>query len=30
VTGIGHDFWLQDADRTYASVRDVLLDAHAR
>jgi pimeloyl-ACP methyl ester carboxylesterase len=25
VTGIGHDFWLQDADRTYASVRDVLL-----
>lgn len=25
VAGIGHDFWLEDADRTYAAVRDVLL-----
>ncbi|KQS60251.1 hydrolase [Geodermatophilus sp. Leaf369] len=25
VTGVGHDFWLQDADRTWAAVRDVLL-----
>lgn len=25
VSGVGHDFWLQDAERTYASVRDVLL-----
>ena len=26
VAGIGHDFWLQDADRTCTAVRDVLLD----
>lgn len=25
VAGIGHDFWLQDADRTWAAVRDLLL-----
>ena len=30
VTGVGHDFWLQDADRTYAAVRDVLLGDRAR
>ena len=29
VTGIGHDFWLQDADRTWAAVRDVLLGERA-
>ncbi|SCX54317.1 Alpha/beta hydrolase family protein [Klenkia marina] len=30
VTGIGHDFWLQDAERTYASVADLLLGDAAR
>ncbi len=25
ITGVGHDFWLEDAERTYMSVRDVLL-----
>ena len=30
VTGVGHDFWLEDADRTYASLRDVLLGDRAR
>jgi len=30
VDGVGHDFWLEDADRTYASVRDVLLGTRAR
>ena len=25
VAGVGHDFWLQDADLTYAAVSDVLL-----
>ena len=29
VTGVGHDFWLQDADRTWAAVRDVLLGERA-
>jgi pimeloyl-ACP methyl ester carboxylesterase len=27
LTGVGHDFWLQDPDRTWAEVRDVLLGA---
>jgi len=25
VAGLGHDLWLQDADRTWDAVRDVLL-----
>jgi len=25
LAGVGHDFWLQDAERTYACVRDVLV-----
>jgi len=29
LTGLGHDFWLEDVDRTYASVRDVLLGDRA-
>ncbi|GAA4308012.1 hypothetical protein GCM10023162_12570 [Klenkia terrae] len=29
VTGVGHDFWLQDADRTWAAVREVLLGERA-
>ena len=29
LSGVGHDFWLQDADRTYAAVRDVLLGTRA-
>lgn len=27
LTGVGHDFWLQDPDRTWAGVRGVLLGA---
>ena len=23
--GVGHDFWLEDADRTFGAVRDVLV-----
>lgn len=25
LAGVGHDFWLQDAERTYACARDALL-----
>ncbi len=30
LTGVGHDFWLQDADRTWAAVRDLLLADRVR
>ncbi|SDN56881.1 Pimeloyl-ACP methyl ester carboxylesterase [Klenkia soli] len=30
LTGVGHDFWLQDADRTWTSVRDLLLGSRVR
>ncbi|KQS68349.1 hydrolase [Modestobacter sp. Leaf380] len=30
VTGVGHDFWLQDADTTWAAVRDLLLGDRVR
>ena len=30
LAGVGHDFWLEDADRTYAAVRDLLVSDPAQ